>query len=289
VTLREVSYAPYGNNTKLQQRLENLENLLNDQSQRLESVLQQQNASRETLESTYRTLNNVSQHNEDVRERANELLGEDELTIDPDEATDAELRERVTALEQALQEQRDSIPDDGTDTSTSEDTVSAVARFAGELTKEQVSVIAHYSNGTSKPVSDEYLRVDQSAGTIAGVGSTAVHVEDYPAGDAASVQFEWLTARENGVGRATARVDNPLVNSEAPAIDSVRVSTLATRSRRYGLGRTQPQRGVGVPPTDRCDRLRPERPDNPDDQYYRRPGDIVPDERAGNTHAQTPV
>ncbi|SEW32848.1 hypothetical protein SAMN05216285_4157 [Natrinema salifodinae] len=235
VELREVSYTPFGNNSKFENRLANLENLLTNETQRLESALQQPDASREELENVYSELEDVSDQNDELRQRVEELLNRDretqvDVTIDPDNATDAELRERIAALEQAVQEGRDTLPSDGTETTVGEDTVSAVARFPGELTKDKITVLAHHSNGTTKTVSEDYITLDTSAATnVPGnqIGTTAVHVDDFPAGDAANVQFEWITARPDGVGRATATANNPLVNADAPKIDSVRVSSLA--------------------------------------------------------------
>jgi|GEM_PF-2508910 len=234
--LREVSYTPYENSTKLQDRLENLEQLLGNETQRLESVFQQANASRQELESVYGDLENVTENNDELRTRVDELLNQDretqiDVSIDPDNATDSDLRQRIAALEQAIQEGRDTLPSDSTETTIGEETIDAVARFPGSISQEQVTVLAHYSNGTTKTVSDEYLSVDSSAGTaVPGtqLGTTAIQVEDYPVGtDAANVQFEWVTARSDGVGRATTTANNPLVNADAPGIDSVAVSSLA--------------------------------------------------------------
>jgi hypothetical protein len=230
--LREVSHTPYENITGLQDRLGQLQNLLENQTQRMNGLLQQPNATREDLEETYRTLRNVSRNNDATFDRADELLtdavGEDAaLDENASDLSESELRTRITVLEQALQEQRNTISSETT-TSVNNDTVDAVAKFAGELTADEVDVVAHYANGTSRPVNDSYISVDRSTTTaLPGQGSTEVSIEEFPLGDATAVQFEWVAARDNGVATVRDRVGNPTINADAPAIDSVRVSSLA--------------------------------------------------------------
>ncbi len=231
--LREFSSPSLSTNlSRYQDRIDGLRNLVENQSRRIADLVGNLSTAHDDLEKAYSELNDLRKRNDQLDQRVRDLLQNQNATedinldINASDLTDGELTQRIAALEQAIDETRDSIPTE-TDSSTAAETVSSLARFDGPIDSEEVAVIAHFSNGTDRPVPEEYISIDQSAATTVGQGETVVRIEDFPLGDATSVQFEWLAATPDGIAGATERVSNPLVDADPPAVNSVRVSSLA--------------------------------------------------------------
>ncbi|WP_340102161.1 hypothetical protein [Salinibaculum salinum] len=232
VEMREVSFTPYENATNYSDRFQKLEGLFENQSQRLQNLFAQHNITRANLEEQYLWLKQISEQNGDLDDQLDKIankefdIDEEDFEINATTATDEELRERTAALEQTIDSLRNTIESD-TSSSTGAETISSIATFQTALNDSQVQVLATYSNGTTKTVPDEYVTIDRSAGTVAGVGSTEVQVNDLPLGDAASVEFEWIAASPDGHASTTERISNPTINADAPDVDSVTLTSLA--------------------------------------------------------------
>lgn len=237
VTLREASAPDLGNISAFDERFKKLRGLFENRTEALEAMFQNgiQNISRPDLEGVYTRLESLSENNQRLRQRMSSILNRDRLTeedvknldLNVSDATDAQLRERIGAMEQALDELRNTIPTE-TSASTSAQNVTSTATFPGTIASEDVEVLAHFSNGTTRPVGEEFITVSQSTATaIPGQGATTVEVAEYPLGDANSVQFEWVAARESGFGTATQRVTNPTTNADPPDVEAVVLSSLS--------------------------------------------------------------
>jgi len=91
-----------------------------------------------------------------------------------------------------------------------------------------VTVLSHWSSGTSFVVPDEYVSLDRHIVSEVGVQSTTVHVEKYRVTerDPASLRFEYRIATPEGVGSATERAQNPEFDGEVPELAAIDLSTL---------------------------------------------------------------
>ena len=154
--------------------------------------------------------------------------GETRVEVDVDRASNAELRERVRELQQSITELRDTIDTGNTGVESGNQTVSSHASFDAPLAPEHVSVVGHWSNGTSFVVPDQYIALDQHAASGVGVRSTTVNIEDYPVSeqDPASLRFEYRIATPDGVASETTTAENPTLDGEVPALAAVDLSTL---------------------------------------------------------------
>jgi len=187
--------------------------------QRLEDV------DREELEENANELQRLTNENSDLEERVEELSDRDLENIN--DSSDEELREQIQAQQQAISELRSTIETQETDTEVSDGLASSTATFGQDLSKDQIRVVANFQNGTSQEVSDEYISLDHSAGTIAGDGATEVAVEDYPLGDASGVTFDYVVVTEDGIGETT-------TNAVKPGEDSIGLDAISLSSLRPG-------------------------------------------------------
>lgn len=235
LTVEEVVRPPYLDMNATQNRSELLKDALRNSNLSIAPLLQDLNATRGQLESAVGQLQNLTEENQRLRQRFVDLLqnrtGGNEsvsVTVDVGNASDQELRDRMWALQQSLNQLRTDIDTLETSSSTGDNTVSSTAVFDAALEQSQVTVIADYSNGSTQVVDDEFVSVDRSTGMAVGVGSTTVRVENYPLGDAApgSVSFRYEVATADGLGSARETVENPTVSEAVPALESVRLSTL---------------------------------------------------------------
>lgn len=234
VSVRETSTPPYlspGRHANLSARLR--EYFQYQSFSDLPSALQQRlnNTSRQRLETVYQRLDNLSQENDRLRDRYETLLeqhGETTVEVDVDDASDAALRQRIRALGQSITELRSTLDSGNTGVSHGNDTLSSHATFDAPLSQEHVTVVGHWSNGTSFVVADQYVSLDRH--TVSGVGfqSTTVHVEEYPvtASDPASLRFEYRVATTKGVGSETTASENPSTEGEIPELAAIDFSTL---------------------------------------------------------------
>lgn len=199
----------------------------------LPTTLQQQlnNTSRERLEAVYQRLNSLADENDQLRDRYESVLnqrGETDIEVNVSGATDAELRERVQSLRQSITELRDTLDTGNVGVDVGENVASLRATFDAPLSLEEVTVLGHWSNGSSFVVNDSYVTLDKHAVSGTGFRTTTVHVEDYPvtSSDPATLRFEYRVATEDGLGSANSRVTNPTFDGEPPSLDSIDLSTL---------------------------------------------------------------
>jgi hypothetical protein len=118
-----------------------------------------ENMPKSELEDYYGTKINLTEDSEETRERAEEILNEgssDEVTVDwddaPEELSNEELKERVAAMEQALQEQQDVIEGSSSVGEATNQTLNVAFEFARDITSEDINIYAEYANGTTKLV-----------------------------------------------------------------------------------------------------------------------------------------
>lgn len=237
ITLYELSAPPGSNLSAMQDRLAQLEDLLmNGSLSDLPPALQQrlEELNREQLEDVYSNLDRLRERNDALNERYRKLAEEvgidpdQRLNLNPDEASDEELRQRIQALQQAMTEMQESIESGEGTVDVGEETLTYRQMFDSALQPEDVVVVAHWANGTSQVVPDEYISVDRSLSNVAGVGSSAVVVEDFPIGsaDPAAVTFETRVANSDGVGNARQSARNPTFDGTIPSLDSAVLSSL---------------------------------------------------------------
>jgi len=134
----------------------------------------------------------------------------------------------------------DQIPESSTpDTNASDgkDTVSVRFPFETELSPEFVAVFATHSNGSEVPVGPQYWGIQKRAGQ-----GDVVVVDNYPLGDAQSVEFRVDVAKPDGFGSATKTVENPTFDGTDVPLDALRFDTL-----RPDVNETV---GITVRPTD---------------------------------------
>jgi len=91
-----------------------------------------------------------------------------------------------------------------------------------DLSASNVSVIAHYANGTTRVVPEEYVQVNTE------IGDDTVHINEYPLGknDPSSVQFRLRIAGEEELRSASKTVTNPQQSGDLPRLDSISLGTL---------------------------------------------------------------
>ncbi|AUV84690.1 hypothetical protein C2R22_24490 (plasmid) [Salinigranum rubrum] len=233
VTVRmvEVTMPPLGDLEALQSRQQQLLDELNNGSfqdllgDRLEDI------NEEELRDVYSRLDRLRERNERIDSRYRELLENstyEDIEIDVNETGNAELRTRIRNLQESVRRLQDTIDSEPPEIETGSESINARFRFDEALERDDVTVLAHWSNGTTTTVPDEYVDLDGSLGNTAGVGSTSVRLSDFPLGeqDPNSVEFEVLVANEDGTGTSRVPVKNPTFSGDLPTLDSVAVSSL---------------------------------------------------------------
>ena len=234
VRVREHSTPPYLSPGRYSNLSALLADYLRNQSfADLRPALQQQlaDASRADLEQVYRELDQLSRQNDELRDRYRDVLAEQgEMTVEVgvSNASNADLRQRVRALQQSITELQATLDTGNTGVTSANGSVSSQAMFNAPLDREHVSVVGHWSNGTSFVVPDEYLALDQHAVSRVGVRSTTVHVEDYPVTeqDPENLRFEYRIVTPDGVASTTTTAENPEHDGGIPEIAAVDLSTL---------------------------------------------------------------
>lgn len=233
VELREVSVPSYGDLEAADFCVaDRLRDLLNESYADALGILQQRldDATTDDLRTIYTRLKTLYQENQDLKERVDELRDEDgddtTVIIDEGDATEAELRDRIRDLSQAVEELRSTI--EGTaETTVGSGTISQTFTFDTDIDPASTLVLVHYSNGTTNSLdtASPYVRVNKRPGR-----PDQVLVEEYPLGetDPSSVVFEVILGSEDGteIGRSRNRVVNPQYSGQVPGLDSIRVTTL---------------------------------------------------------------
>lgn len=236
LTLMELSYPPYGDLEKLSDKLlDDLRDQLNETfTDRLGDIQQRLNAtSSQELERIHSDLERLASENDALRDRVSDLLNQDrqsgegelEVVINESDKTDAELRDRITTLSEAINQLQETIEAGEPERTVNEETVDLTFPFDGDLTDDGAALLVHYSNGTTKTfnTSDERVSVDQRIGR-----SDLLVVEDFPLGenDSAVASFEALVATDEGIGRSVERVVNPTFDNDVPALESIALTSL---------------------------------------------------------------
>lgn len=233
VTVRmvEVTMPPLGDLKALQERQQSLldelrngsfQDLLGDQLRDINS---------EELRDLHEELDQLRERNDRIDQRYRELLeqsGLSEVNVDVNETSDDELKTRIRNLQESVRRLQDTIDSEPPQVDAGSESINARFTFDEALDAGDVTVLAHWSNGTTSTVADKFITLDEGIGNAVGAGSTTVQVSDFPLGenDPNAVSFEVLVANEDGIGRSTAAVKNPTFSGDLPDIDSVAVSSL---------------------------------------------------------------
>jgi hypothetical protein len=235
VTVRmvELSFPPMGNISTLQDRQKQLlDQLRNGSFQDLLSDRVEE-LNRDEMEEVYDRLDRLRDRNGRLDEKYRELLEDTQLSdptanIEINQTSDEELRTRLKTLQQTIRGLRDTIESEPPAVDMGSESANGRFTFGTPLEREDVTVLAHYSNGTTMPVPAEYISVDRSVANTVGAGSTTVEVNDFPLSeqDPNAVEFEVLVANDEGFGSSRQSVKNPTFSGDLPTIDSVTVSSL---------------------------------------------------------------
>jgi hypothetical protein len=233
VNVYKTSTPRFANSSALTNRSNWLENALQNATfgelpPALQSYL---NNTNQSLSQVRDRLHNVTKQNEWLKQRYKELLADDrnvsvaelEKQLQNQTRTSEELREEILALRQAIATMDNTVTVEPPDVEKSGDTVSLAWGVPMDLDAGNVSVMAHYANGTSRVVPGEYVAVDTSP-----IGDDTVRVEQYPLGsaDPASVQFELLAANAEDTAKRSDSVKNPTFKGSLPRIDSIVLSSV---------------------------------------------------------------
>ena len=234
IMMYELSAPPGANVSALQDQFARLKALLeNGTFTDLPPALQQrlEELNSEELQELRNELAGLSNANSRLRERTAKLLAQQrnssvsevKAALEDQEKTNKELREEIGALRQALAEVGSTIDLGEPTVDKSGETVSLAWDVPLDLSESNVSVIAHYANGTSQVVSGKYLKTETSA-----VGADTVRLVDYPLSEDGplSTQFSLRVASGNDYGERTDVVRNPSASGTLPRLDSVRLSSL---------------------------------------------------------------
>lgn len=227
MTLYSLSSPPNANISGLQDQLDRLRDLIeNGTFSDLPPALQQrlEETGAEELRATYSELVGLVRSYPPVKETYLELSDRDQIA-EPSELSKAELRAEISAMNQALYQTDLTGEIDPPEIEETAETISVSWGVPGmDLSEANVSVIAHYANGTSSVVSEEYISKDTSL-----IGTDTVRVNEYPLGEAdpASVQFELRIAGEDGLRGRKDVIKNPTFDGPLPRLDSVSLSSVA--------------------------------------------------------------
>jgi len=226
VTLREVAFPSFANIDKLQTRLkelrEKLDNLtMDDLPQQL--LQRMETESRQDLKRTWSSLRGTLVNFEPARETYLEISDRDSVPT-ADELSADELQMAIQNANIAVTQSTSTgeLIDDGTETTA--DTITKTWELTGvPLEEANVSVIADYSNGTSQVVDDQYITTDSSI-----TGTQTIAVEEFPLGedDPEQVSFRLRVAGNDELAETRSSVINPTFAGEPPSIDAVEFTSL---------------------------------------------------------------
>lgn len=231
VDVYETSFAPYQNLSSIQDRINWLEDYLKNNSfGGTTKVIQERvgDISSERLQTIYSQLSNLAQQNDDIEQTARERLkantGNETLYVNPSDASKSELQSRISALQYALANTESTIGSDDPTKDVGQDKVSLTFPFDTDLNPDQVAVLVHYSNGTTKTLGtdSQYVLVEDQ------IGGDAVQVQDYPLGNnsAPVANFEVQVANSEGTGSEEISVRNPTFSGEVPGLKAIQMSTI---------------------------------------------------------------
>ena len=224
VTIRmvELSAPPTdGNVSALRDRLERLRQQLTNQTFTDSAQLQAlENETREQLERTYAALIGPIRANPALREAFLRISGRDSIPT-ADELSRSELETAIQHASTAMQTVETRSPEEVTQDVADE--AASLAWTTPVPEDANVTVWADYSNGTTRPVADEYVTIDR------GITGDTVRIEEYPLGttDPAQVAFRVQVASSEGVTTDTETIRNPTYNGTVPGLRAIDLSTLS--------------------------------------------------------------
>lgn len=225
IYMTELTWPPASNLSGLQSQIEELREQLRNEANNVQQVIKTVgDKTKEQLQTRYAELAGLIRANPALEEAYLRLSDRDSVASASD-LSKSELRTEIQHMNQAIAMTAGSgtvsgdPPDTGGGTVTKRWTVNGV-----DLSQANVSVIAHWSNGSTQPVADKYISVNDD---MVGDGGTVV-LKDYPLGDKqpAAVSFSLTVAGQEGVARGNAQVKNPTFTGDLPALSAVEFSTL---------------------------------------------------------------
>ncbi|WP_147435211.1 hypothetical protein [Haloarcula sp. Atlit-120R] len=233
VTVRELSAEPFLGINRTANRTEAIRDFLKDKLgwsglSGLDKRLIE-NMPVDELEDYYGTKINLTEDSQAIRDRAEEQLpGNQSVDWDqsPGDLNGDELRERIDALEAAMQEQQEVINSSSSVGEATNETLNVAFQFARDLTSDDVAIYAQYANGTTKLVNETYYSVEQDG--LIGAG-TQIQVSDYPVDstDPAAVTFRAQVLDDGDTGSETVTVRNPMFTGQIPELRGISLSSLA--------------------------------------------------------------
>ncbi len=226
VTLREVAFPGFADMDRLQTRLQELKNKLNNLT--MDDLPQQllqrmETESRDDLANAWGSLRGTLVNYEPAREAYLEISDREEVPT-ADELSKSELQAAIQNANVAITRSSSTGQLTEMASETTEDTISQTWELVGiPLDQANVSVVADYSNGTSRVVDDEYI--ETSSGIV---GADTISVEEFPLGedDPEQVSFRLRVAGADEFASKTTAALNPTFSGEVPSIDAVEVTSL---------------------------------------------------------------
>ncbi|MFC7227771.1 carboxypeptidase-like regulatory domain-containing protein [Salinirubellus salinus] len=175
--------------------------------------------------------------NEELRQEYRDALAEirnqDPRQIDVDlgdetNGSDAELREEITALQRSIQSLQSQVDAEDSAGQVSDGLAdySVTLPALTDVSKDDVTVLAHYSDGTTEIVGEEYVSVEDTQLSSGELGDT-IRVTDYEIKqDPANVRFEVIADTDDGLVKETEGINNPAFAGSRPGVDSISISNL---------------------------------------------------------------
>lgn len=226
VTMTEVRWPPAANISALQDQLDKLENKLETQVQNAvqKHLPGDTGLTLEDLRQRYRELSGLIRANPALEETYLQFSERDSVASAGD-LSKSELKTEIAHMNQALAATA-SGGATANEPTVSGDTVSQSWTLNGvNLDAANVSVVAHWSNGSKTPVSGEYISINPD---LVGQGGK-VTVSEFPIGssDPAAVEFELTVAAPNGVAKGRSAVRNPALSGNLPEIAALELNTMS--------------------------------------------------------------
>jgi hypothetical protein len=225
VRVEEISAPPVANASTRQTVEDKLRELIDQLSMsNVQSATQEviEKVPVEDLRSQYAEQVGLIKKYEPAKERYLEISDREEVAA-PSELSRSELETETAYMNQALYETDLTGGVEEPDVERANETVSVAWTVPGtDLESADVSVLAHWTNGTTDVVNESFVTVDASV-----IGDDVVRVNEYPVGekDPAAVQFELRVAGDGEYRQRADTVKNPTFSGDLPALNSVRLSS----------------------------------------------------------------
>lgn len=226
LVVREYVFPSTAQLEALQNRIEALQNKWQNLSMDdLPPALMQQmeNMSRDRLASTWNALRGTIVNADPVREKYLELSGRDSVPT-ADELSTSELQAAIQNANLAITQTADTASVTQGATQKAQDTITTSWVLDGlDLSNANVTVLADYSNGTTRVVPAQYIEKDSRVGR-----DDVVRVKDFPLGqnDPNQVSFRLRVAGPGGFATDSKAVTNPTFSGKVPKIDAVEFTSL---------------------------------------------------------------